>query len=66
MQRAAIDRATAFWPGYDHLVADVIEHFSAIIHDGNGKQTERVIEKTVDGDPAKALGEACRSCDIDE
>ncbi len=33
-QRAAIDRAAALRPGHDHLVADIIEDFAAIVHDG--------------------------------
>ena len=65
-QRAAIDRAVAFAPGHDHLVADIIEDFAAIVHDGEGKETKGAIEQTVNGDAAETLGEPGRSCDVDK
>ena len=55
-QRAAIDRAVAFPPGYDHLVADIIEDFAAIVHDGEGQKAKGTIEQTVNGDAAESLG----------
>ena len=65
-QRATIQRAAAFRPGHDHLVANIIQHFPAIIHDRKGEQTKSTIKKTVNSDPAEPLGEPGRSRDVDE
>src|SRR5512140_3003861 len=65
-QRTAIDYATAFPPGHDHLVADVTEHLAAVVIDGNGKKPERAVEKAMNADAAKPLGEPRRSRDIDK
>jgi len=55
IREGAGDRAAAFRPRHDHLVADIVEDFTAIIHDRKGEQTKRTIEKAVNGDPAEAL-----------
>src|SRR6202030_4696139 len=53
-------------PGHDRLVAEKIELSPLKSHDRKRKQTKRVIEKPVNGDPAKPLSEPRRSRDIDE
>jgi hypothetical protein len=65
-QRAAIDCAVAVAPGHDHLVADVIEDFTVIIHDGEGQEAKGTVEQTVNGDAAEPLGEPGRSRDVDK
>jgi hypothetical protein len=65
-QRTAIDRAVAFAPGHDHLIADIIEDCAAVVHDGEGKEAKGTIEQTVNGDAAETLGEPGRSCDVDK
>ncbi len=65
-QRTEIDRAAAFRPGNDHLVADIIEDLAAIVHDRKREKTKRVVEKTVDADAAEPFGQPGRSRDIDE
>ena len=65
-QRTAVDRAAAFRPGHDHLVADIVEHLAAIIHDGNGEQAKGAIEQAMDADAAEPFGQPRRSRDVDE
>src|ERR1700751_6114347 len=55
-QRTAIDRAAAFGPRHDNLVADIVEDFTPIIDHGEGKQTKGAIKKAMNGDSAEPLG----------
>ena len=65
-QRPAVDRAVAFSPGHDHLVADIIQHLAAIIDHRNGEQTKGAVEQAVDADPAEPFGQPGRARDVDE
>ena len=65
-QRTTIDRAAALRPSHNHLVADIVENFTAIIHDRKGEQAKRAIEKAVNGDPTEPLCQSGRPRDIDE